>query len=196
MKQRLADHPLNARAEDNLRFIRDTMERSTRFTAVSGAGGVAMGAIGIVAALVAGRWAVGTTPWMLTWFSAAAVAAPVGAWAMWRKSRRTKVPIAGAPARKFALCFFPVVLAGVVVTWTLVRAAPGALPAAWLALYGAAVMAGGAFSVPVLPVMGAGFLGLGAVAGFFPAAGDVALMLGFGVLQIGFGAYIAARHDG
>lgn len=196
MRHRLADRALDARAEENLRFIRDTMERSTRFTAVSGAGGVAMGAIGLAAALVAGRWAVGTPAWMLTWFSAAAVAAPVGTWAMWRKSRRTKVPLAGASARKFALCFFPVVLAGIVLTWTLARAAPDALPAAWLSLYGAAVMAGGAFSIPALPVMGAGFLGLGAVAGFFPVAGDVALMLGFGVLQIGFGAYIAARHDG
>lgn len=196
MRNRPADHALGARAEDNLRFIRNTMERSTRFTAVSGTGGVAMGLVGLAAALVAGRWPVGSPAWALTWLSAAAIAAPIGGWAMWRKSRRTELPLAGVPARKFALCFFPVVLAGIVLTWAALRAAPTVLPAVWLSLYGAAVMAGGAFSVPALPVMGAGFLGLGAVAGFLPSTGEVALLLGFGVLQIGFGAYIAARHDG
>ena len=187
---------LGTHAEDNLRFIRHTMERSARFTAVSGWGGVAMGGIAVVAWFVSTGATLGSAAWILTWLSAAAVAAPIGAWAMWCKSERTGVPLAGASARKFALCFLPVVLSGAIVTWTLIRTAPEALPPAWLALYGAAIMAGGAFSVPVLPAMGAGFLLLGALAGMFPAFGDVALLLGFGVLQIGFGAWIAARHDG
>lgn len=192
----MRQHDLGARAEDNLRFIRHTMERSTRFTAVSGWGGVAMGAIGVGAALLAAGDPLGSPTWILTWLSAAALAGPLGAGAMWWKSERTGVKLAGAAARKFALCFFPVVVAGVVVTWTLVRAAPAALPAAWLSLYGAAVMAGGAFSVSALPLMGGGFLALGALAGLFPEFGGAALLLGFGVLQIGFGAWIGARHDG
>lgn len=187
---------LGARAEDNLRFIRHTMERSTRFTAVSGWGGIGMGVVGTAAALLASAQPVGSAVWILTWLSAAAVAAPVGLFAMWRKARRTGASMSGTSARKFALCFLPVVLAGVVVTWTLVRAAPEALPAAWLSLYGAAVMAGAAFSIPALPVMGAGLLALGALAGLFPGYGGWALLLGFGVLQIGFGAWIAAKHDG
>lgn len=189
-------HEFGAHAEENLRFIRHTMERSARFTAVSGWGGVGMGLVGIVAWLVSAGETIGSPTWILTWLSAAAVAAPIGALAMWRKSARTGVALSGASARKFALCFLPVVLAGLVVTWTLIRTAPSALPAAWLSLYGAAIMAGGAFSIPALPAMGAALLLLGALAGLFPGFGGAALLLGFGVLQIGFGAWIAAMHDG
>ena len=189
-------HDFGARAEDNLRFIRHTMERSTRFTAVSGWGGVGMGVIGLLAAIIGLSMSTGSLPWIATWLSAAAVAAPVGSWTTWRKARRLELTFGGASARKFALCFFPVVLAGVIVTWTLVRAAPDALPAAWLSMYGAAIVAGGAFSVSALPAMGAGFLALGALAALVPSLGGIALMLGFGVLQIGFGTYVAARHDG
>lgn len=192
----MANHNLGNRAEENLQFIRETMERSTRFTAVSGLGGILMGSVGLAAAALAQLQSPGTRTWIAAWLGAAAIAAPIGAWAMWRKSRRTGMPLAGGPARKFALCFFPVVVAGVVLTWTLIRTAPEVLPAAWLSLYGAAVMAGGAFSVPALPVMGACFLALGIVAGLFPATGDLGLMLGFGVLQIGFGVHIRERYDG
>lgn len=87
-------------------------------------------------------------------------------------------------------------MAGAVVTWTVAASAPSALPAVWLSMYGAAITAGSAFSVRVLPVMGVGFLVLGAAAAVAPGWGNMALLLGFGVLQVGFGAYIAARYDG
>lgn len=189
-------HDFGAHAEDNLQFIRHTMERSTRFTAVSGWGGLGMGIVGLLAALLGLATPPGGPLWILTWLAAAAIAAPVGGWATWRKARRLGLTLGGASARKFALCFFPVVVAGIIVTWTLIRVAPAALPAAWLSMYGAAIVAGGAFSVSALPAMGAGFIALGALAAVVPALGDITLLLGFGVLQIGFGAYIAARHDG
>lgn len=184
------------RAEDNLQFIRSTMERSTRFTGVSGWGGVGMGVVGLVAAVSAMRYAIGSRDWMVTWLVAAAVAAPTGSLAIWRKASRTGIAFTGAAARAFALCFFPVIVAGAIVTWTVAATAPTALPAVWLAMYGAAITAGAAFSVRVLPAMGAGFLFLGTAAAIAPAWGNTALLLGFGVLHVAFGAFIAARYDG
>ena len=41
---------LHDRAMDNIRYIRETMERSGSFTHISGAGGVAMGFVALIAA--------------------------------------------------------------------------------------------------------------------------------------------------
>ena len=55
----------------------------------------------------------------------------------------------------------------------------------------------GAFSVRVVPLMGIGFMALGTLALLVPAlSGDVLLAIGFGGLQIAFGAVIARRHGG
>jgi protein-S-isoprenylcysteine O-methyltransferase Ste14 len=90
---------LQDRAMDNLRFIRETMERSTSFTAVSGAAGVVMGAVALVASFVAARQ---ITPeaWIATWLTAALLSGAVALWAMILKARRIGMPLlSGPPAR-------------------------------------------------------------------------------------------------
>src|SRR2546422_9035111 len=75
-----------AHAIEDLRFIRQTMERSASFTAVPGWGGFVMGLPALVAALIASRQSA-SRAWLATGLADAAHAALIGAWAYNRKAR-------------------------------------------------------------------------------------------------------------
>jgi hypothetical protein len=71
------------------------------------------------------------------------------------------------------------------------------LPGIWLLLYGCGVVAGGAVSIRVVPLMGSCFMILGVAACLAPPAwGDLFMAFGFGGLHLGFGLLIARRHGG
>jgi hypothetical protein len=191
------DPALHARAMDNLRFIRQTMERATAFTAVPGWGGVGMGVLGLVAAAVAeSRLTPGE--WLLTWLAAAILGLALGGWAMAAKARRGGTAVFSYSGRRFVLSYLPPLVVGALLTVALVRAGQSAaLPGTWLLCYGTGVVTGGAFSVRVVPLMGLCFMALGAVALFGPAGWGNALMAaGFGALHIVFGLIIARRYGG
>ena len=189
---------LGDKAIDNLRFIRETMERSTHFTAVPGYGGILMGVTALVTAYIAN----GQTDflaWQRTWLIEAGLAFVIGLFAMWQKSKISKTSLMSAPARKFALGFAPPLICGVVLTFALMRLGTDKdmVIGVWLLMYGAAVLCGGMFSVKIVSVMGWLFMLLGTVAFFVPAMfSDWLMGLGFGLLHIVFGAIIARRHGG
>ncbi|HWT01842.1 MAG TPA: hypothetical protein VN256_16465 [Pyrinomonadaceae bacterium] len=188
---------LHDRAMDNLKFIRETMERASSFTAVPGWGGALMGVTALGASAVA-AWQPNRNRWLAVWVGEAVLALAIGAWALRRKARRAETPVLSGPGRKFALAYAPPILAGMLLTLALLRAGmTGALPGTWLLLYGTAVVAGGTFSVKIVPVMGLCFMLLGAVALNAPAGWENYLMAaGFGGLHIIFGVIIARRHGG
>ncbi len=188
--------PLHAKAEDNLRFIRETMERAGSFTAVSGRGQMAIGATALIAAWLAS--AAGTSDrWLAVWLGEAAVAVAIAMATTTWKARDHKVPIVSGPARKFALSFVPPMVAGALLTIVLVlRGEFALLPAMWMLLYGAAVVSAGTFSVRVVPFMGACFMLCGAADLVLPAMGNAIMAIAFGGLHLGFGAAIARRHGG
>ncbi len=188
--------PIDARAADHLRYIRETMERAAEFTAVPGWGGVAMGVTALTAALAASRQ---TTPraWLAVWLIEAFVAMAIAAPAAATKAHRANSALFSGPGRKFVLSFAPPIVVGGLLTFALYHADfLAALPGVWLLLYGTAIVTGGAFSVRVVPVMGLCLMLLGAAALFAPPVwGDAFMAAGFGVVQIGFGWWIA-RHFG
>jgi len=189
--------PIDARAADHLRYIRETMASAAEFTAVPGWGGVAMGITALVAAFVASRQ---TSPraWLIVWvveaFIAVAIAAPAAA----TKAHRANSRLFSGPGRKFLLSFAPPIVVGGLLTYTLYQAgALTALPGVWLLLYGTAIVTGGAFSVRVVPVMGLCLMSLGAAALFMPALwGDAFMAAGFGIIHVGFGWWIARHYGG
>jgi hypothetical protein len=188
---------LHTHAMDNLRFIRETMERAGSFTAVPGWGGVAIGASALCAAALADRQPT-LERWLASWLMEAAVAFVIAVLAIKRKATAAKGPLFSAPARRFVLSFAPPLLVGGLLTAVLYRAGvPSAIPGEWLLLYGTGVVTGGAFSVRVVPVMGLCFMLLGAVALFCPFAwGTAFLAAGFGGLHLAFGIVIARRYGG
>ena len=188
---------LHTRAMDNLRFIRETMESAGSFTAVPGWGGVAMGTLALVAALAAARQA-SVEGWLATWLFTATLALFIGAWAMRLKARAAKTKLLTGLSRKFTLSFSVPLLVGALLTVALYQAGLfRILPGVWLLLYGTGVVTAGAFSPKIVPVMGACFIGAGALALFCPASwGNWFMAAGFGGLQIIFGFIIARRYGG
>jgi hypothetical protein len=182
---------------DNLRFIRQTMERATAFTAVPGWGGVGMGALALIAAGIAETRPT-TDAWLATWLATSILALTRGGWTMARKARGAGTVVFSYSGRRFVLSYVPPLVVGALLTVVLVRTGQlAALPGTWLLLYGTGVVTGGAFSVRVVPLMGLCFMALGAVALFGPASwGNLLMAAGFGLLHIVFGVIIARRYGG
>jgi hypothetical protein len=188
---------LRDRAMDNLRYIRETMERSAEFTHVSGLGGVGMGLVAVGAAALASRAA---TPglWLAIWLGAAAISFALSALMMARKSHAEGVALLSGPGSRFAWNMIPALAAGGVLTAALARAGQhGLLPGTWLLLYGVSIVTGGSYSVRLIPALGAVFmlLGLAALASP-PAWGDLYMAVAFGGLHIVFGLVIWRKYGG
>jgi hypothetical protein len=188
---------LHSRAMDNLRFIRETMERAASFTAVPGWGAFFMGLTALVATFIAAQQTY-AKPWLETWLVEAFVALLIGGWAMDRKARRQETSLLSGPARKFILGLTPPILVGALLTFVFFRAGMMRdVPGMWLLLYGTGVITGGAFSVRIVPIMGLSFMILGVFSLFSPASwGNIYMGVGFCLLHVIFGIIIARRHGG
>jgi hypothetical protein len=199
--RRIADPPpsLPERAAEDLRFIRGAMERSASFTAVPGFGGMLMGVVALAAAAAARTLDPGRgEAWLTVWIGAAAVAAAVGVASMQRKAAREGLSLLQGPGRRFLLGLCPSLLAGALLTAALAHSGQhDLLPATWLLLYGAGVVAGGAYSHRVVPLTGAAFLLAGSAAIAAPPAwGDALMAGGFGGIHLVSGFVVWRRHGG
>ncbi|MBW3551910.1 MAG: hypothetical protein KY466_00295 [Gemmatimonadetes bacterium] len=194
-----ADRPdlaLHERAAENLRFIRETMERATSFTAISGSGYVLVGVTAIGATLIAAAQPT-QERWFAVWLAELLLAGVLSVGMTARKARSMGVPLRSHTGRKLILAFAPPMAVGAVLTVAIwLGGSYGLLPGIWLSLYGAGVMTGGAYSVRAIPLMGAAFILLGTVALLVPVTGEVLLGLGLGGLHIIFGAIVWRRYGG
>lgn len=190
-------HPIQDHAIDNLRYIRSTMERASALTAVPGYGGMVMGATALAAAGLASSVRT-DREWLTIWLTELVLAVAIGTMAMIFKAHSIGSSLWSEAGRKFLLSFTPAVLVGAVLTAPLYRAGQTKLlGAVWLLCYGAAVIAGGAFSVRIVPAMGAAFLALGGLALVTPdSLRDLPLAAGFGGLHLLFGFWIARKYGG
>jgi hypothetical protein len=188
---------LHDHAMDNLRYIRETMERAASFTAVPGVGGMVIGSTALAAALVASRQP-GPGGWLALWLGEGLLACLIGLAAAALKSRRLHMALLSGPGRKFLWGFAPPLAVGGLLTLALSHAGAYAmLPGVWMLLYGTGVVTGGAASVRVVPLMGLCFMGAGTAALFAPAGMENwFLAAGFGGLHLLFGTIITVRYGG
>jgi hypothetical protein len=188
---------LDEQAAANLRFIRETMEHSSRFTDVPGTGMVLIGLSAVVATLIAAAQH-SDSAWVRVWEAEAALALLIGGLTTAYKAKGSWPRLLAAPARKFLLGLAPPLAAGALMTVVLQREdLISVLPGVWLLLYGAAIVTAGAFSVRIVPVLGVWFMALGTLALFAPSAWDDATLgVGFGGLHAVFGLVIARRYGG
>jgi len=188
---------LHERAMDNLRYIRETMERATAFTGISGWGEVAIGGTAIVATIIAANQ--GTFKgWLAVWVAEGLISMLIAGWSMDRKARAVDMPLMSGLGRKAVFSLSPPLIAGALLTIVLVRARLiSAIPGTWLLLYGTGVVTGGMFSVPAVPLMGLCFMALGAGALFAPPElANWFMGIGFGGLHLIFGVIIARKYGG
>src|SRR6266850_4613315 len=188
---------LHERAMDNLQYIRETMERATAFTGISGWGQVAIGVTALVAALISAQQKT-FKGWLAIWVAEVIIALLIAGWSIDRKARAAKLPLLSGPGRKVAFSLSPPIFAGGLMTVVLYRAGlTSAIPGLWLLLYGTGVVTGGMFSVSVVPIMGLCFMSLGAIAFLAPPEfANWFMAAGFGGLHIVFGVVIARRYGG
>src|SRR5947207_4876857 len=92
---------LHERAMDNLRYIRETMERSSAFTGISGWGQVAIG-VTAIAATILGTEQATQRAWLNIWLAEALISLLIAGWSMDRKARAAHMPLLSGPGRKVA----------------------------------------------------------------------------------------------
>jgi hypothetical protein len=186
---------MHTHAMDNLRYIRQTIERAGSFTAVPGWGGVAMGITALLAAALA---TAAPGHWLSVWLLEAGAACAIGIGAAATKARADRVDLLDGPGRKFLMGLLPPIAAGAALTAGMWRAGNLNLaPGSWMLLYGAGILAAGSSSVRPVPLMGMCFMAVGAATLFTPLAwANVFLGAGFGGLHILFGLIIAVKYGG
>ena len=197
--------PPDAReAEENLRVIRQLMERSTKYSTFSGFSGVLAGAASIVGCLVTG-WLAKTytdpaafrSAFLLTW--SLVIVFAVGADYLLTKRRAARVGkrILSRLGKQMLIASAPGLGTGALLTlYFLQRNLLTDIYAFWMLCYGVAVCAVGLFSQREVSYLGAAFLLAGALTLLFlPHLGLLMMALAFGGFHILYGIAVS-RKDG
>jgi hypothetical protein len=188
---------IDSHAVATLRYIRASMDAAAS-VAVPGSAGIAMGSVGLLAMVIS------STPgmreyWLPIWLVSALLGGGLGCVLVTRPASLHGLLLFGTPLRKFALCLFPAIFAGAVMT--VLHWSSGnlyAIPGTWLLLYGCALISASVAATRIIGVMGGAFVAAGLVSFFLPGHWQTyALGAGFGGLHILFGVLIGRRrgHD-
>jgi hypothetical protein len=189
-------------AQENLRIIRNLMERSTRYSTFSGLSGVLAGTASIVGCLVTRALTARTGveddgAFLLTWSLVIVFAIGADYLLMKRRAKRVGKTIVSQLGKQMLLASAPGLGTGALLTLFLLQHGLRVhVYPLWMLCYGSAVAAVGLFSQREVSYLGAAFLLAGAATLFLPVAfGLPAMGLVFGGFHIVYGL-IMSRKDG
>jgi hypothetical protein len=187
---------LDSHAAATLRYIRSSMEGAVSL-AVPGSAGIVLGLIGLMAAALSSAPSL-HEHWLSIWLGSALVAGTAGSILIVRESSLRNLRLAGTPLRKFALCLFPSIGAGLAMTavhWN--GGNLHAIPGTWLLMYGCALIAASAATTRLIALLGGLFALLGFVALLLPDNLQILMLgAGFGGLHMVFGFIIRSTGHG
>ena len=116
LSEQAVDPPaLHIHAMNDLRFIRQTMERSASFTAVPGWGMVGVGSTAWVTAWVASHFA-DSYLWLIFWLAEAFAAFLIGTVAMTYKAHSVNVSLLSGAGGRFMMNLFVPIFTGIPLT--------------------------------------------------------------------------------
>ncbi len=207
-------------AREHLRVIRQTMERSTKYSTLSGLSGVLIGLVAIVGvwlthALTPPAFLLGpasqpgatsSQPLQLRqdytlhvgviWLAVLVLAIAIDFVANKRRAARVGKTVISPIGGHIILAALPAFFGGAILTvffagHDLLFSVWGV----WMLCYGLAICAVGLFSVKPVSVLGGAFVVAGAVTLLLPPAAQLPMMaLTFGGFHIGYGVLMAWRH--
>jgi hypothetical protein len=184
---------LDTHALGTLQYIRASID-AAGLLAVPGSAGIAMGAVGVLTALLVSLKPL-AAHWLQIWLIAGLVAIAFGTALMVHQVVTRGTALYRGPLRKFLMCLCPPLLVGGVLTWQLwLHGQIALIPGVWLLMYGCAVMAASTLTRRALAVMGALLAVLGVIALQLPSSYQNAVLgVGFGGLHLLFGILIGGR---
>jgi hypothetical protein len=187
---------IDSHAVATLRYIRQSMDAAAS-VAVPGSAGLAMGGVGLLAMAICSAPGL-REYWLGIWLVSAALGGGLGFALVTRPASLRGLLLYGTPLRKFALCLFPALFGGAVMTgvhWSYGNL--HAIPGTWLLMYGCALISASVAATRTIGIMGGAFLAVGLLALFLPDPAQVYMLgAGFGGLHVVFGLLIGrARND-
>lgn len=193
-------------ARENLRVIRQTMERSTKYSTLSGLSGVLIGLVAI-AGVVATQITLAQTPALRDstagalylagiWLPALALAVTIEFLCNKRRASRVGKHLFSHLGAHILVAAAPAFLAGAVLTlFFSLHHLLFYIWGVWMLCYGAAICAVGLFSVRPVSVLGAAFVVAGALTFLLPVSAQLTMMaVTFGGFHIFYGILMARRH--
>lgn len=190
-------------AEENLRVIRELMERSTKYSTFSGPSGILAGAASIVGCVVTHSLATRPPgsdsfriPFLITWSMVILFAIGADFLLMKRRAARVGKRIVSRLGKQMVFAAGPGLGTGVLLTLYLLQhnMLTNVYPF-WMLSYGIAVCAVGQFSQREVKALGVAFLLAGTLTLLMPGWGLPLMALSFGGFHIIY-ALLISRKDG